>query len=199
MKIILKEEVRDLGHPGDVVEVKEGYARNYLLPKKMAVPATPGYMRDLAKRIDAAKLREEREREDARGLAERLSATPITVLHRASEGSTRLHGSVTAQDIADAIRTALNTAVDRRAIDLRQPIRSLGDYQVNVKLVRGVTAPIRVRVADPQQLAEEKAAAEAAAKAAEAAAKAAAEEAKAAAEGAKAAEEAKAEAAALGG
>jgi large subunit ribosomal protein L9 len=196
MKIILKEEVRDLGHPGDVVEVKEGYARNYLLPKKMAVPATPGYMKDLAKRIDGAKLREEREREDARGLAERLSATQIMVLHRASEGSTRLHGSVTAQDIADAIRTALGSPIDRRWVDLRQPIRSLGEYQVNVKLVRGVTAPIRVRVADPQQLAEEKAAAEAAAKAA-------AEEAKAAAEAAKAAKAAaeaeKAEEAAVAG
>ena len=167
MKIILKEEVRDLGHPGDVVEVKEGYARNYLLPKKMAVPATPGYMKDLAKRIDAAKAREEKERHEARSLGDRLSETQVTVIHRASEGSTRLHGSVTAQDIADAIRATLGTEVDRRAIDLRQPIRSLGEYQVNIKLVRGVTAPLRVRVADPQQLADERAAAVAAAKAAE--------------------------------
>src|SRR5207248_9685183 len=136
MKIILKQDVPDLGHPGDVVEVKEGYARNFLLPKKMAVPATPGYMNDLSKRIAAAKVREERDREDARAFGERLREAKLTVIHRASEGSTRLHGSVTAADIAETIRQALGTPIDRRLIDLRQPIRSLGEYTVNVKLLR---------------------------------------------------------------
>ena len=101
MRVILKEDVRDLGRPGDVVEVREGYARNFLLPTKKAVPATPGYLRDLAKRIDAAKAREEKDREDARGVGDRLAASSLVVLHRASEGSTRLHGSVTAQDLAE--------------------------------------------------------------------------------------------------
>jgi len=163
MKIILKQDVRDLGHPGDIVEVKEGYARNFLLPKKMAVPATPGYMKDLAKRIATAKAREEREREDARAFGDRLREARIMILHRASEGSTRLHGSVTAADIAEAIQQALGTPIDRRLVDLRQPIRSLGEYHVNIKLLRGVSVPVSVRVADPAQLAEEKAAAEAAA------------------------------------
>jgi large subunit ribosomal protein L9 len=168
MKIILKEEVRDLGHPGEVVEVREGYARNFLLPKKMAVPATPGQLKDHAKRIQAAKAREEKERDEARALGDRLQETHVTVIHRASEGSTRLHGSVTAQDIADALRQSLGSEIDRRSIDLRQPIRSLGNYQVNVKLVRGVTVPVQVRVADPAELAAEKAAAEAEKTAAEA-------------------------------
>lgn len=181
MKIILKEDVRDLGHSGDVVEVKEGYARNFLLPKKMAVPATPGYMKDLAKRIATAKAREEREREDARAFGDRLRDARLTVIHRASEGSTRLHGSVTATDIAELIQKTLGTPIDRRLIDLRQPIRSLGEYQINVKLVRGVSVPISVRVADPTQLAEEKAAAEKAAAEAASSDNGAAEEAAAAA------------------
>src|SRR5262249_60183012 len=107
MKIILKQDVRELGRNGDVVEVKEGYARNFLLPKKLAVPATEGYMKDLSKRIEVARQREERERSEARGLGDRLRELRVTIQHRAAEGSTRLHGSATSENTADAVRAAL--------------------------------------------------------------------------------------------
>ncbi len=149
MKIILKEDVPHLGHSGEVVEVKAGYARNFLLPTKKAVPATTALVRDHAKRIQAARVREERERTDARGLGERVQGLKIVVFHRAAEGSTRLHGSVTAQDLVQAIKEASGLEIDRRSIDLRSPVRSLGNYQVNLKLSRGVTVPIKYSVVDP--------------------------------------------------
>jgi large subunit ribosomal protein L9 len=151
MKIILKQDVPDLGRSGEVVEVKEGYARNYLLPKQMAVPATPGYIKDLSKRIEAARQREERERDEARAIGDRLRALRVRIEHRAAEGTTRLHGSVTAADIAEAIQKALGTPIDRRAVDLRSPIRTLGDHQVTIKLMRGVAVPIPIAVFDPHQ------------------------------------------------
>lgn len=158
MKIILKEDVRDLGRSGEVVEVKEGYARNFLLPKKLAVQATPGYMKDLSKRIEVARQREERERMDARNLGDRLRELRVTINHRAAEGSTRLHGSVTSENIADAVRAALGTDFDRRTIDMKNPIRTLGEHQVTVRLLRGMSASVTVVVQDPTQVPEEPAA-----------------------------------------
>ncbi len=148
MKVILRADVPDLGRSGELVEVKDGYARNYLLPRKLAVPATPGNLKDYQKRIAAAREREERERQAALNLAEELRGRPITLVHRAAEGTTRLHGSVTSSEIAEAIRQQTGREVDRRDIDLRQPIRALGEYQVNLKLMRGVTVPLRIVVTD---------------------------------------------------
>lgn len=148
MRVILKQDVRDLGRAGELVEVKEGYARNYLLPRKLAVPATPGNLKDLEKRIAAAKEREARERAEAVELAARLRERPIYVVHRAAEGTTRLHGSVTAQDIADAIHTQLGVEVDRRNLDIREPIRTLGEHVVNLRLVRGVVVPVTIEVVE---------------------------------------------------
>jgi large subunit ribosomal protein L9 len=154
VKIILKSDVRDLGRSGELVEVKEGYARNYLLPRSLAVPATAGNLKDYQKRIAAAKEREERERAVANTTADQLRGKRITIIHRAAEGTTRLHGSVTAADVADAIGKALGKPIDRRDVDIRQPIRSLGQYQVNVKLMRGLTVPIQLLVAEREPVEE---------------------------------------------
>ena len=148
MKIILKADVRDLGRSGELVEVKEGYARNYLLPRSLAVPATAGNLKDFNKRIAVAKQREERERASANELADRVRGKRIVMIHRAVEGGTRLHGSVTTADIADAIAKLAGREIDRRDVDIRQPIRSLGEYQVNLKLMRGLTVTLRLLVAD---------------------------------------------------
>lgn len=148
MKIILKSDVRDLGRSGELVEVKEGYARNYLLPRSLAVPATAGNLKDFNKRIAVAKQREERERASANELADRVRGQRIVMIHRAVEGGTRLHGSVTTADIADAIAKLAGREIDRRDVDIRQPIRSLGEYQVNLKLMRGLTVSLRLLVAD---------------------------------------------------
>jgi large subunit ribosomal protein L9 len=179
VKIILRSDVRDLGRSGELVEVKEGYARNYLLPRKLAVPATPGNLKDFNKRMAAAKEREERERAAANSLADQLRGRRIVIIQRAVEGGTRLHGSVTSQDVADAIQKIVGQEIDRRDVDIRRPIRALGEYQVNVKLMRGVTVPLALLVAESEPVEEEAAAEETAAPAAEepAAEEAAAEEA----------------------
>jgi large subunit ribosomal protein L9 len=154
VKIILREDVRDLGHSGELVEVKEGYARNYLLPRKLAVPATAGNLKDFNKRIQVAKEREAKERAAATALGDRLRGQRIVLIQRVAEGTTRLHGSVTAQDVAQALTALAGQEIDRRDVDLRQPIRSLGEYNVNVKMMRGLSVPVKVLVADREPVEE---------------------------------------------
>lgn len=154
MKLILREDVRDLGRSGELVEVKDGYGRNYLLPTKKAVPATEGNLKDFRKRITAAKAREERERAAANILADKLRGQRVVIIHRVAEGTTRLHGSVTTTEIGQAISKLAGQEIDRRDIDLRQPIRNTGDYQVNLKIMRGLSVPVRVLVADKEPVEE---------------------------------------------
>jgi large subunit ribosomal protein L9 len=163
MQIILKEDVKDLGRSGEMVTVAEGYARNYLLPRKLAVSATPGNQKDLQKRIVAAKEREARERQDAESVGTRIRETRLTLTGRAAEGSTRLHGSITAENIAAALSQALSMPFDKRNVELKNPIRTLGVHQVSIKLLKGLTAPVTVEVVDAAAQAE--AAAQAAAQA----------------------------------
>lgn len=170
MKIILKSDVRDLGRAGELVEVKEGYARNFLLPRSLAVPATEGNLKDYQKRIASAKAREERERAGAQEVADRIQGKRIVIIHRAVEGGTRIHGSVTAVEIAQALSELAGKEIERRDVDIRQPIRSLGEYRVNVKLMRGLSVPVQVLVTDREPGEETEAPAEATEQPAEAAA-----------------------------
>ena len=148
MQVILREDVKDLGRSGEMVTVSEGYARNYLLPRKMAVQATPGMMKDMRKRMEAARQREAREQEEAQKVGESLKDARVTIPGRAAEGSSRLHGSVTAQDIAEVLNKAVAHPVDKRDIELREPIRTLGTHQVLVRLAKGVTVPVTVEVVE---------------------------------------------------
>jgi len=148
VQIILKEDVKDLGRPGELVTVAEGYARNYLLPRKLAVAATPGNMKDLQKRIAAARERDARERLDAESVMDRIRETRLTLTGRAAEGSTRLHGSITAENVAAALSQALGMPFDKRSVELKNPIRTLGTHQVGIKLLKGLTAPVTVEVVD---------------------------------------------------
>ena len=154
VKVILRSDVRDLGRSGELVEVKPGYARNYLLPNSLAVPATAGNLRDFQKKIAVAKEREERERAAANSLADQVRGKRIVLIHRVAEGTTRLHGSVTSAEIAVALQKLVGREIDRRDVDLRQPIRALGEYQVNLKLMRGLTVPVKVLVADREPVEE---------------------------------------------
>lgn len=155
MKLILREDVRDLGRSGELVEVKDGYGRNYLLPRKLAVPATPGNVKDYQKKIAVAKEREAKERASATELADRLRGQRVVLIHRVAEGTQRLHGSVTTTEIAEAIGKQLaNQEIDRRDVDLSKPIRTLGEYQVSYKVMRGMSVPIRVLVADREPVEE---------------------------------------------
>jgi large subunit ribosomal protein L9 len=150
MRIILKQDVKDLGRSGDVVSVAEGYGRNYLLPRKMAVLASPGNLKDWNKRIQAAQEREQKERQEAQALVDRLRETRLNLTGKAAEGTTRIHGSITAADIAGQLNAVLSppTPIDRRDIELKEPIRSLGEHVVKVRLGKGITAQVTVQVAE---------------------------------------------------
>jgi large subunit ribosomal protein L9 len=155
VQIILKEDVKDLGRSGEMVTVAEGYARNFLLPRKLAVQATAGNMKDLQKRIAAAREREARERADAEQVMARIRETRLTLTGRAAEGSTRLHGSITSENVAAALTQALGMPFDRRSVELKNPIRTLGTHQVSIKLLKGLSTPVTVDVVDAQAKAEE--------------------------------------------
>ena len=145
MKVILLKDVENLGRTGDVKEVARGYARNYLLPKGMVVEATAGQM----KRVET--LQRQREKEDAKRLSEaqtlaqRLEALEVTVPARTGEQG-RLFGSVTNQDVAAALKEQHGIELDRRDVELADPIRTLGTHQVNVRLGGNVQAQLRVNV-----------------------------------------------------
>jgi len=151
MKVILRQDHENLGRMGDIVEVKDGYARNFLIPRKIALPATPGNIRmvETEKKQKAFKL--EREKLNAQKLAEKLYGLEITIPMRAGENE-RLFGSVTAQMIAEEIGK-LGVEVDRKKILLDEPIKMLGSYEVPIKLHPDVSVKIKVNVV---QLEEQK-------------------------------------------
>jgi large subunit ribosomal protein L9 len=146
---ILLQDVPQLGSRGAVVEVSKGYLRNYLLPRKLAAPATKALLDD-AVRIAAA---QSRQRAEAVGLAreqaDTLTNTVLTIQHQTGEDG-RLFGSVTNQDIADAIKEARGIDVDKRHVHLEEPIKNLGTYSVVVELTAGVTATIKTIVTEQQ-------------------------------------------------
>ncbi len=149
MQIILQEDVDKLGARGEVVEVAEGYARNFLLPHKLALPASAGNLKRLEKiRATLAKLTAS-EREQAQKLADAISAVQITLVRKAGEND-QLFGSVTTADLADAL-TAQGFAVDKRRIQLAEPIKLVGEYQVGAKLYTDVTAQFKVVVTKEPQ------------------------------------------------
>lgn len=144
MKVILQEAVEKLGNRGDVVEVAEGYARNYLLPRRLALPATPENLKQL-ERIRARLARQEAaERASAEQLAAQLANVTLTIARKASE-SDQLFGSVTAADIAEAL-AAQGFAIDRRKIQLEKPIKVIGEYEVPIRLHGTFTVAVRVAV-----------------------------------------------------
>lgn len=144
MEIILREDVEKLGNRGQVVNVAAGYARNYLLPKKLAVPATEANKKIVEQERQAYLRREAKLETDAAELAKLLNGVTVIIAQKAGEQD-QLFGSVTAKDIADSLEKQ-NYQVDRRKILLADPIRSLGEHKVPVRLHRSVTAEITVNV-----------------------------------------------------
>ncbi len=192
MKVILLADVPRVGNEGDVVEVRDGYARNYLIPRGLAVRATKGALKELELRREQIERRAEEKRRAAMEAAERIKEQPVYIRVMAGERG-RLHGRVTTAQIADALKEQLGISVDRRDIELREPIKTLGDYVITVTLYRGVSVDLTLRVVQEGEEAEE--AEEAAEAEAEAAEVAEAEEAAEAAEaGGEEAEEAEGQA-----
>ncbi len=145
MRVILVEPVADLGRAGDVKEVAPGYARNYLLPRGLAVPGTRHQMKRLQRLRGEAEAAAEREAAAARSLAQRLRELTVTVPAQIGEGG-RLHGSVTSPQIAAALDEQHQIRIDRRDVVLREPLRHLGSHQVTLRLPARETGIVNVEV-----------------------------------------------------
>jgi large subunit ribosomal protein L9 len=144
MEVILKEDVPKLGNRGDVVKVAEGYGRNYLLPRKLAIRADAASKNVIEQMRAAALRRSAREKGEAEELAKQFDGVKVT-FHRKTGERDQLFGSVTAADIAQALeKQGFN--VDRRKIHLNEPLKALGEYTVPIRLHREVTAPVQVAV-----------------------------------------------------
>ncbi|MFZ0413716.1 MAG: 50S ribosomal protein L9 [Candidatus Acidiferrales bacterium] len=144
MEIILQEDVEKLGTRGQVVNVKEGYARNYLLPRKLAVAADASNMKRLEKMRASFAKKEATERESAQKQADQLSTVALKLTRKAGENE-QLFGSVTSGDIADALK-AQGYEIDKRKIQLDVPIKTMGEFPITLKLYRDVTATVKLTV-----------------------------------------------------
>ncbi len=144
MKVILQDDVKNLGKMGEIVNVSDGYARNYLIPKKLADVANVKNVRALEHEKKKLEEKAKRIRNDARGLAERLASVAITLQAKVGEEE-KLFGSVTAMDIAEALKKE-GIEIDKKKILLEEPIKRLGSYSVGVKIHQDVTANVNVKV-----------------------------------------------------
>jgi large subunit ribosomal protein L9 len=144
IEVILKEHVEHLGRRGEIVKVADGYARNFLFPRKLALAVTDENKRQIERERAKAEAREAEEVQIAQALATRLEAVELAIARRVGENET-LYGSVTASDIAEAL-AARELGVDRRKIQLSEPLKTLGEHVVPVKLHREVTADVKVKV-----------------------------------------------------
>jgi large subunit ribosomal protein L9 len=144
---ILLKDVENLGAAGEAVDVSPGYLRNYLLPRKLAQPATTASLEEAQRRREAAERAAAEAAERAEETAALLSKTVLTIQHRAGEDG-KLFGSVTSAEIADAINEARGLRVDRRKINLEEPIRQIGTYMVDVELPGGAIAKVKTIVAE---------------------------------------------------
>jgi large subunit ribosomal protein L9 len=144
MEIILREHIEHLGERGEIVQVADGYARNYLLPRKLALPATQGNRKHVERERRIVDAREAEAKGQAEALAARLSVADLTIARRVGD-TDQLYGSVTAADIVEVLKEQ-GFEVDRRKLIFPEPIKALGDYEVPLKLHRQVTATLAVHV-----------------------------------------------------
>jgi large subunit ribosomal protein L9 len=144
---ILLQDVEELGERGDAVDVSSGYLRNYLVPRKLAQPATKGALEEAQRRKAAAEKAAEEALARASQTAALLSKTVLTIHHRAGEDG-KLFGSVQAKDIADAIKDARDIKIDRRKVRLDQPIHDIGTYMVEIEVPGGAVASVKTIVAE---------------------------------------------------
>jgi large subunit ribosomal protein L9 len=148
VKVILSENVPNLGQMGETVKVADGYARNYLLPRKLAVPAESGSAKSIEHHMRMIKKREEKRRGELQVVAKQMQNVTVEIKARAGEEE-KLFGSVTAAQVAEKLKE-LGYEVDRRSVELEEPIKSLGIYSVPVNLGHGVKADVKVWVASDQ-------------------------------------------------
>ncbi|MBM3673382.1 MAG: 50S ribosomal protein L9 [Actinobacteria bacterium] len=145
MKVVLRSDVESLGKKGDLLEVANGYARNYLVPRGLAIVATKGVVAQAASMRRNREVRDARDREAAQELAGRLTAAAVQIKVRAGEGG-KLFGSVTAADVAAAIAAVSGVELDRRKVELAEPLKALGPFEVTVRLHPEVVVAIPIEV-----------------------------------------------------
>jgi large subunit ribosomal protein L9 len=139
MKVIILED-------DSIENVSDGYARNFLFPRKLAINATPAAVAALAKRQEKKQAEIEKRKQEMQALAEKLSAAEVTITADAGEGG-KLFGSVTTADLARAVKQSAGIEIDKRKIEIKEPLKAVGEYNVNVKLFKGVAAALKVKIA----------------------------------------------------
>ncbi len=145
MKVVLQKDVKNLGKKGDVLEVAEGYGRNFLLPRGLAVEANAGNLRQIEQQKKAEAAKNTRELKQAQAVAEKLSGKGLTIRARVG-GAGKLFGSITSQELADQLKEQLAVDIDKRKIDLKEPIKSLGSYSVTARIHPEVHVTFKVEV-----------------------------------------------------
>jgi large subunit ribosomal protein L9 len=148
MKIVLTQDVPKLGDAGTLQDVKDGFARNFLIPQGLAEMATPGMVKQVEERQRAEARRTLKLEEEMRDLADRIAATHLEIVARVGEQG-RLYGSVTSAEIAEQLSEAVGEEIDRRKVALDEPIRNIGDYEIPVRLVGKLAPTVKVKVYDP--------------------------------------------------
>ena len=147
MKVILQQDVKSVGKKGDIVEVSEGYGRNFLLPKKLALPANAQNVNISKQKAGAAAHKKAQEADEAKLLATQLSKTEITIPVKIGEGG-KLFGSVTGKDVAETLKKAHGVEIDKRKISLPQEVTGLGDYEAVIRLHPEASAKITVHITE---------------------------------------------------
>lgn len=145
MKVILQAEVKKLGKKDDIIEVSEGYARNYLLPKQLAIPATATNVNSAVQKRAAEERKAKQQFDEAKVMAAQLKKVSVTVAAKLGAGG-KLFGSITAQDVANALKEQYQIEIDKRKIELKEAVKSLGTYAVTIKVHPEVTSQIEMKV-----------------------------------------------------
>lgn len=145
MKVILQQDIKKVGNKGDILEVSEGYGRNFLLPKKYAVEANTANMNVANAKKKSVQLKKQQETDEARLMAAQLSKIEVSIPVKTGEGG-RLFGSVTGKDVADILQTTHNIEIDKRKIEIKGGIKGVGDYDAVIKVHPEITSTIKVHV-----------------------------------------------------
>jgi large subunit ribosomal protein L9 len=145
MKVVLLQDVKDLGKKGELVNASDGYARNFLFPRKLAVEATAGKLKEIEDKKSSEKNKKDRELAAAKELAEKINKLEISFKTKAGENG-KLFGSITGKDVADAIKAQHKIEVDKKKVVLHDAIKTLGTYQVEIKVYPEISAKINVKV-----------------------------------------------------